>query len=440
MMRRSAISGLAVAVLLVSALPAAPAQRTVLAEMFGATWCGYCPNARAALVELQEEYGTDNLVVLYYHVNDPYATSETHNRAAYYQVGGIPEVDFDATVEIVGAGTGVYDVYQPIIETRLGTATPVSMTTVGIINTAADPDSSWVTATFRAVDTVPPEYGTLTANFVVYENVSAIYPWTVRDMLGTATITTLSAPGDSVTVTRKFKVNAAWNHEELHVAVFLEDTSPKLIINAQLMPEPYGNRIAHTDVYAQEIGYFGEAVYHTVLENTGVMGDTITVDVAHEIVPDGLGPYDWIGFFCDTDGICHFDAWDYYLEPCEAETFDVHVIDGIGTVRGMALTTLSAVSKGDPSFMSTESFATFVDMPSILLVDDDGGTTHETYLETALADTGYTARVWDTHAKGRPTLDMLTSYWAVLWTTANGSAEYLGGSCENNMAAYLDGG
>jgi len=34
----------------------------------------------------------------------------------------------------------------------------------------------------------------------------------------------------------------------------------------------------------------------------------------------------------------------------------------------------------------------------------------------------------------------LDSYWAVLWTTGGGSAADLGGSCENNMAAYLDGG
>jgi hypothetical protein len=392
------------------------------------------------LLELQEEYGNDNLVVLYYHVNDPYATLETQNRASYYQVGGIPELDFDATVEVIGAGTSVYDVYQPIIETRTGVPTPITMTTAGIINTAADPDSSWVTATFRAVDTIPEEYGTLTANFIVYENVSAIYPWTVRDMLGAATISTLNAPGDSVTVTRKFKVNPAWNHEELHVAVFLEDTSPRLTINAQLMPEPFGNDISHTDTYAQEIGYFGEATYHTVLQNTGVMGDTVTVEVANDILPEGLGPYDWISFFCDSSGACYFTPWDYYLEPGQAETFDVHVVDNVGTVKGMALTTLTATSKGNPTFTSSESFATFVDLPSILLVDDDGGVSYESYLATALADTGYAARVWDASAKGRPTLDMLSSYWAVLWTTANGSAEYVGGSDENNMAAYLDGG
>jgi hypothetical protein len=79
-------------------------------------------------------------------------------------------------------------------------------------------------------------------------------------------------------------------------------------------------------------------------------------------------------------------------------------------------------------------------MPSILLVDDDGGESHETYLETALSDTGYAARVWDVAVNGTPTLSRLQSYWAVLWTTANGDAGSIGGAEENNMAAYLDGG
>jgi hypothetical protein len=312
------------------------------------------------------------------------------------------------------------------------------MSTEGIIRSSADPDSSWVTTTFKAVDTV--SYGDLRAYFVVYENTSEIYPWTVRDMLPPSTITTLAAAGDSVVITKKFKVGATWNFAELDVAVFLEDTSPKLTINAQIMPDPFNSELGHTDHYAAEIGYMGEAVYHTVLENTGVMLDTITVNIAHDIIPDGLGPYDWVGFYCDTSGACHFGPWDYVLAPAQKETFDVHVLDNVGTVRGMALTTVTATSNGDPSVTCGESFATFVDLPSILLVDDDGGASTETYLETALNDTGYAAMVWDADLNGRPSLARLNSYWAVLWTTGASDAADLGGSCENNMAYYLDGG
>ncbi|MCK4511036.1 hypothetical protein KAW64_04815, partial [bacterium] len=375
---------------------------------------------------------------LYYHVGDAYATAESHNRASYYAVGGIPEVDFDAMTEVVGAGTNIYDVYAPIVATRYAESTPVTLTTEGIIYAAGDPDSSWVTTVFKAVDTVP--YGDLRAYFVVYENTSEIYPWTVRDMLPVAPVTTLAAPGDSIVITRKFKVDAAWNLSELHVAVFIEDTDPTLIVNAQVMPAPFGNSFDQADRYAVEIDYFGEAVYYITLENTGVMRDSIVVDIGHDIIPDGLGQWDWVAFYCDTGGACHFGPWGYVLEPGETEVFDVHITDTVGHTQGMALTSLTATSTGDPSMMSSESFATFVDLPSILLVDDDGGESHETYLETALSDTGYTAMVWDAEVRGRPCVTRLESYWAVLWTTGGGSAADLGGSCENNMATYLDGG
>ncbi len=438
MLRRSAIIiGLVVAVLAAGTAPAMSAQRAVLAEMFGATWCGYCPNGCIALQQLQEEYGTEGLVCLYYHVSDAYATAETHNRASYYAVGGVPEVDFDAVTEVVGAGADIIDVYAPIVATRFAESTPVTLTTEGIIYAAGDPDSSWVTTVFKAVDTVP--YGDLRAYFVVYENTSEVYPWTVRDMLPAATVTTLAAPGDSIVITRKFTVDAAWNLDELHVAVFIEDTDPKLVVNAQVMPDPFANNFDHADRYAVEIDYFGEAIYHITLENTGVMTDTITIDIGHDILPDGLSAWDWAAFYC-ANGACYFSSWDFVLEPAERETFDVHIMDNVGHTQGMALTTLTATSNGDPSVVSSESFATFVGLPSILLVDDDGGADHETYLETALSDTGYTAMVWDAELMGRPCMTRLDSYWAVLWTTGGGSAADLGGSCENNMATYLDGG
>jgi hypothetical protein len=390
------------------------------------------------LQQLQADYGEDRLVAVYYHLSDVYEIPESRARATAYAVSGIPEVDFDAVTEVVGAGTDVIDTFRPIVVTRMGTPTPITMTTTGVVS--PNPSTSWVTTTFRVAEAVPPEYGTLRAQFVVYERLSDSYPWTVRDMLPVENISTLSAIGDSAVVTRNFVVDPTWNANELHVVVFLEDPSPWLVINAQLMPDPFANQFAHTDFRAREIPAMGEAVYHTVLENTGTMTDTITIDIAHEILPDGLGQYDWIGFFCDSTGACYFGAWDYVLAPGEVETLSVHVVDGIGTVQGMALTALTATSHGDATALSTEQFATFVGVPSILVVDDDDGAAFETHIVTALADTGYTARVWDTDVKGRPDLTELASYWAVLWTTASADGSGIDVDDENNLMAYLDGG
>ena len=390
--------------------------------------------------QLQAEYGTDNVLALYYHLSDIYTNPDSGARADEYEVYYIPEVDFDAVTEVIGAGTSVYDTYQPIVATRLADSTPVTMTTTGVINdpTAARADSSWVTVTFRAVEAVP--YGDLRAQFVVYEDVSDVYPWTVRDMLPPVTVSTLSAPGDSIVITKRFEVSPSWDFNELHVVVFIEDLSPRLIVNAQLMPDPFDNAFVDTDHTASEMDYMGEAAYHTVLENTGVMTDTITVSVAHTELPEGVSAYQWITFFCDTTGACYFAPWDFVLESGARETLDVHVADIVGTVQGMAVTTLSAVSKQDPNSTSAEEFATFVDLPSILLVDDDGGGAFESHMRDAISNAGYTARVWDADAKGRPGATEISSYWSVFWTTANADGSALDVDDEHNMRSSLDAG
>ena len=259
-------------------------------------------------------------------------------------------------------------------------------------------------------------------------------------MLPIESISTLSAPGDSIVVYKEFYVDAGWNFGELQVAVFLEDTTPALVINSQLMPDPFDAKFVHTDRTATEIPYLGEAVYHTVLENTGIMEDTLTVDIAFTELPAGVGTYDWVGFYCDTSGACHFGPWEYVLAPGEVETFDVHLLDSIGTIEGLGVTQLTATSNSDPTSVATRSFTTFVNLPSILLVDDDGGTGFESYMVTALADTGYTAKIWDTNTQGRPDLVEISSYWAVLWTTANAEGLGIDVDDENKLVSYLEGG
>jgi hypothetical protein len=201
------------------------------------------------------------------------------------------------------------------------------------------------------------------------------------------------------------------------------------------IPSPV--KFTHTDRFASEIGYLGEGIYHTTLKNTTGRADTFRMEVANDIIPEGLGAYDWIIFYCDSGGVCHFGPWDYVLEAGEAEVFDVHLIDYVGTTQGMALTTLTTTWGRESTSMS---FATFVDLPSILLVDDDQGASYETYLEGSVDASGYAARTWDADALGRPGLDLLSSYRMALWTTAEGSATYIDSSEEQKMVDYLDGG
>jgi len=380
---------------------------------------------------MQADYGTENLVVLYWHVSDSYATTEGEDRANSYGVYSIPEVDFDAVEEVTGGGPGIRTVYDPIYATRHAEPTPITIESYGVIGESG----GWVTATFRAVEAV--SYDSLTAYFVAIEEVSEELTHTVREVAEPEWIQ-LSSAGDSVVVSRNFDVT--WGPKgDLDVVVFLEASTPREIVNANFMPNSFRLELAASQ-YASEMGYSGTAVYSATLRNTGTMADTATVEIAHDDLPDGVGPADWPVSYREEGGGWRTAPHPFALDPGEEITLEIRLEDLLGTTPGLGVATLSAESRGNPDLSVTASFATFVEYPSILIVDDDGGLGHETYLETAVHDTGYVAHTWNANARGKPGLAQLSSYWAVLWTTANRDASDITSYDEQNMASYLEGG
>jgi hypothetical protein len=329
---------------------------------------------------------------------------------------------------VVGANPTAYETY---LNTRLATPTSVQIESKGIITNAG----GWVTATFRAVE--PVTHGTMRAHFVVIEDTSPLYPWTAREVAATA-IVSLPSVGDSVVVTRSFS-GGAWAGGDLDVLVFLEDESPHEIVNAQIMPPAYRPLFA-APAFASEIGYAETAIYSATLENAGAVPDTITVTMSQDVLPDGVGPSDWVASYREAGGSWGTDATAYVLDPGEEVDLEVRLVDTIGTTAGLGVTSLTASSGGDAEATTIASFATFVEQVSILIVDDDAGNTLETHLETALSDTGLAAMVYDAELRGRPSLAELSSYWAVLWTTGGSNCTQLSLSDEANMASYLDQG
>ncbi len=437
MARRSVIVGLVTIVFVMSALSALASDRAVLAELFGSTGCGYCPNACAALVELQAEKGTDQLVVLYYHVSDGYATGETYARASYYGVGGIPHVEFDAVDQVIGAGPTVIDMYRPIVDARLAVPSPIEIECYGSIEAEGTRGTvgGWVTAKFRATDAVG--LGDLRAQFVVYEEVSASYPYTVRDMLAPEAVTTLSAAGDSIEFTKYFSgiTNSTDNTLNMHIIVFIEDTDPQQIVQSALMPDPYDFEML-VDTYAHEIDYWGEAIYTLLLHNTGTVDDDLNVDFTTDFPGD---PYNWVANYCTTEGICYMGAHTFFVPVGATETLYVHITDYNGTHQDIG-TMIMSVESDAAGFTREAEFVAFCDLTSVLLVDDDGPMTYETYFQGALTDTGYPPYTWDCYTKGRPSATLLKSFYAAFWTTASGDATTIVAGDEQAMADYLDAG
>jgi thiol-disulfide isomerase/thioredoxin len=437
MTRRSVIVGLVAVVLMISAFSALASDRTVLAEMFGAVGCGYCPNAREALVELQAEKGTGELVVLYYHVSDGYATGETYARASYYGVGGIPHVEFDAVQDVIGASPTVIDIYRPIVNSRLAVPSPIEIECIGSIVTEGTRGTvgGWVTAKFKATDTVG--VGDLRAQFVVYEDVSVEYPFTVRDMLAPETVTTLSAAGDSIEFTKYFSgvTNSTNDPLNMHIIVFIEDTSPQQIVQSALMPDPYDFEMV-ADKFAEEIDYWGEATYTLLLHNTGTSDDDLNVDFTTDFPGD---PYNWVANYCSTDGVCYMGAHSFFVPAGVTETLYVHIMDYNGTHQDIGTMTIS-VESNSAGFTKEADFIAFCDLTSILLVDDDGPMLYETYFQDALTDTGYPPYTWDCNTKGRPSATLLKSFYATFWTTASADAMTIVADDELAMIEYLNAG
>ncbi len=437
MARRSVIVVLVAVVLMISGLSALASDRTVLAEMFGSTGCGYCPNACEALVELQEEKGTGELVVLYYHVSDAYATGECYARASYYGVGGIPHVEFDAVQDVIGAGSTIIDVYRPIVNSRLAVSSPIEIECSGSITAEGTRGTveGWVTAKFKATDTVG--LGDLRAQFVVYEEVSLSYPYTVRDMLAPETVTTLSAAGDSVVFTKNFSgvTNSTNDPLNMHIIVFIEDTSPQQIVQSAFMPDPYEFEMV-ADKVAEEIDYWGEATYTLLLQNTGTADDNLNVDFTNDFPGD---PYNWVSLYCTPDGVCYMGAHSFFVPVGATETLYVHITDYNGTYQDIGTMTMSVES--DATGLAKEiDFTAFCDLTSVLLVDDDGPMLYETYFQDALTDTGYPPYTWDCNTKGRPSATVLKSFYATFWTTASRDAMTIVAGDEQAMIDYLDAG
>ncbi len=377
-------------------------------------------------------YGTDRLVCIYWHIGDSWEFSGATARKNLYGISAYPTTEFDAVQEVIGAGSTVINTFRPIVLNRMGISSPVTITSDGYVGQSG----GIITAKFKADATV--SYTNLQAQFVVIEQTGSTYPWTAREVATPAPIT-LSAPGDSVVVTRSF--NVGWVATgDMQVVVFLENTSgPWEIVQSHLMPDPYA--IAQVaPLYASEIAYSGTATYTATLSNEGTAADTMTVTVTQDELPGGVSATDWEASFREAGGAWQTSPAEFALDPGATVDLEVQVVDNIGTVSGMCVTSLNSASGGNPTRTATSAFATFVETPSILLIADDMGWGNESHWETALTNNGYTQMTWVTEDRGRPSYELLSSYWAVLWTTANGNSFAFTGQDETAVMDYLDGG
>ncbi len=92
----------------------------------------------------------------------------------------------------------------------------------------------------------------------------------------------------------------------------------------------------------------------------------------------------------------------------------------------------------DMTYTYSDAFSIVLGPVQVLLVDDDGGTSTETYFESALENNGYGYALWDEESNGPVSIEEMRRYPVVLWN--NG---WVGNLSEDNrtaLATYLDEG
>jgi len=233
--------------------------------------------------------------------------------------------------------------------------------------------------------------------------------------------------------------NTAWWDRTDSQASFFDISASGSLMTFDFMLVAYG---LDTDApaLAAEIDPGTSIIYPMTLHNYGTVSDQVTISIAQDELPAGVAPSDWPARYSIDGGEWKAFPSTVTMSAGEVLPIEVRLTDTIGTTTGMALSTLTAESYGDGSATQRVSFGTFVGLPSVLLVDDDDGASYESYMETALADTGYAVRTWDTSVLGRPSPEVLASHWTVLWTTADGDATGIATADEQNLMTYLDAG
>ncbi|MBK7703051.1 MAG: VCBS repeat-containing protein [bacterium] len=147
---------------------------------------------------------------------------------------------FDGLVSSVGGmpSGSMFDSYQPLVQNRLGIASPLTITAgFQVAGTGGS-----VSATIQVASTVTT--GSNQVRFYVYEAFPRPeHPNYVRAVLAGEPFA-LTAPGQSVTVQRSFTVDPSWDPERLGVIVFVQSDVNRSVLQAAEAEADYAGVLA----------------------------------------------------------------------------------------------------------------------------------------------------------------------------------------------------
>lgn len=196
------------------------AQQWVVAEVFTATTCGFCPSARSALRQMndnQEQF--PYLIPIIWQGNAAHASPNYGTRRTLYGFTGIPHARFCGNVEVRGGGANVLNAYTNAYNNTVTRNSPMEIDVAVSVNAQ---NQLVVSADFE-----------LTAN-VTTQNNHAIFVLTY-DLTGImdpdyfasaktyhAQEFNLTQQGQETNITRNIPIEADWELERIRAVVFVQ--------------------------------------------------------------------------------------------------------------------------------------------------------------------------------------------------------------------------
>ncbi len=410
---------------------------TVQEEMTTATWCANGDQAYEGIELNKGWFDTHEFnAIRYYSSMNGGALSNPDADArieTYYGAISFPTAIFDGTIWKLGAdeqiATGLP--YRAIIEQQLARPSYFKITIQSV--DFSSPTGS-IDLDIEVMEDVPDISNmkirmALTEDNVTYELLD--HQDVTRDMLPDITLT-VSNEGQIQNVNTAFSVDPAWIQSELKIVAFVQDDSDQTVhASASTGPNPdYSFRY-----YALgERGGVGPLfVPHPFddfrVYNVGNATDTYTLTVAID------GPPGWSGNICDHQS-CYGSEVVREVDPGDYVEFHVDVFP-TSTGYGKAILTISSAGLS-PDRNRTLEYNFVTDDLDILLVDDDGGETYETYFTTALIAIGYPHGVWDRSVAALTDVQ-LQNFSIILWSTGAASPT-VDEADRAALAGYLDSG
>ncbi len=330
-------------------------------------------------------------------------------RINYYNVTGYPTLVWNGTIKQVGAGTDVINglPYRSLIMSLLDEPSHFKLTVnsvsfsvpmgsidldIEVMESLADV-SNMVLRMSLQEDHV--DYGG-----DMYEDVT-------RDMLPDVPIT-VNSLGQVQNVNMPFTVDAGWAEGNLEIVAFIQDdTDKKVHATATTRPGPdYSLRfysLGERQVVGPTTGAHNYGNFRVY--NFGNFSDTYTVDLTGTL-PDG-----WTAGICD-EVQCFGLTYSELLAP--GEYMELHVmIEPAGTGYAQFAVEMREDNLAF-EFPRALNYGYFTDDLDVLLVDDDGAETYETYFIDALTYNGYTYGVWDRSA-GAASAATLGEFPVIVW-------------------------